>query len=214
MTSATHSSSSARPAREVRASFTETTVRVYQAYSPAIAVPAVAAQRFVPPFSRSRMTWIKPSFTWMMYRSGWGDKEGQEHILGIDMLRSGFEDALSRSCLSHFVAGTFATTEAWRAALKRADVRIQWDPERSLHLQPLEWRAIQIGLEGNAAGEYVDRWVVRIEDITSLAKTVRRTLATEGPEAAARLLPEEKPYPLPPDIAGHIGASQQQPRST
>ena len=160
------------------------------------------------------MTWIKPSFTWMMYRSGWGDKEGQEHILGIDMLRSGFEDALSRSCLSHFVKGTFATTEVWRAALKRADVRIQWDPERSLHLQPLEWRAIQIGLEGNAAGEYVDRWVVRIEDITSLAKTVRRTLATEGPEAAARLLPEEKPYPLPPDIAGHIGASQQQPRST
>jgi hypothetical protein len=75
--------------REVRAAFSDTTVRVYQAYSPAIADKAVVAQRFVPPFSRERMTWIMPSFTWMMYRSGWAEKEGQERILAIDILRSG-----------------------------------------------------------------------------------------------------------------------------
>ncbi|WP_141653813.1 DUF4291 family protein, partial [Erwinia billingiae] len=28
-----------------------------------------------PPFSMTRMTWIKPSFLWMMYRSGWGMKD-------------------------------------------------------------------------------------------------------------------------------------------
>ncbi|WP_422570328.1 DUF4291 family protein, partial [Erwinia billingiae] len=28
------------------------------------------------------MTWIKPSFLWMMYRSGWGMKDpGQKRIL-------------------------------------------------------------------------------------------------------------------------------------
>jgi hypothetical protein len=43
---------------------------VYQAYTAQIAVPAVAAGRFVDPFSRARMTWIQPSFLWMMYRSG------------------------------------------------------------------------------------------------------------------------------------------------
>jgi hypothetical protein len=37
---------------------------------PAFAEAAVAAQRFVNPFSLSRMTWIKPSFLWMMHRSG------------------------------------------------------------------------------------------------------------------------------------------------
>jgi len=54
--------------RQVRAVFTDDTITVYQAYSRSIAVPAVAAGRFVPPFSRDRMTWIKPSFLWMVDR--------------------------------------------------------------------------------------------------------------------------------------------------
>jgi hypothetical protein len=44
---------------------------VYQAYSPHIAHAAIAAGTFVTPFKQGRMTWIKPSFLWMMYRSGW-----------------------------------------------------------------------------------------------------------------------------------------------
>jgi hypothetical protein len=48
------------------------------------------------------MTWIKPSFLWMMYRSGWATKQNQEYILAIKMKRSGFEWALKNSCLSHF----------------------------------------------------------------------------------------------------------------
>jgi hypothetical protein len=42
-----------------------------------IADPAVEARRFTPPFSLSRMTWIKPSFRWLMQRSGWGRKAGK-----------------------------------------------------------------------------------------------------------------------------------------
>lgn len=197
-----------RPYREVRAAFSDTTVRVYQAYSPEIARRAVAAGRFVPPFSMDRMTWIKPSFTWMMYRAGWGDKPGQEHILAIDILRTGFEEALSRSCLSHFDKDFHESPEAWKLALKQSPVRIQWDPERTLQLQPLPYRAVQIGLEGEAVRGYVDTWIQRIEDITDLSKTVRRTVTLEGPEAAAKLLPEEVPYPLPPEIARHIGCTE------
>ncbi|GGS69584.1 hypothetical protein GCM10010156_30440 [Planobispora rosea] len=66
------------PYRQIRAAYTENTITVYQAYDPAVAGPAVAAQRFVPPFTRERMTWIKPSFLWMMYRCGWAAKPGQE----------------------------------------------------------------------------------------------------------------------------------------
>jgi hypothetical protein len=196
-----------RPYREVRAAFSDATVRVYQAYSPAIADKAVVAQRFVPPFSRERMTWIKPSFTWMMYRSGWAEKAGQERILAIEILRSGFEWALAHACLSHFDGSVHRTSEEWKAALKGSSVRIQWDPERSLQLGPLDYRAIQIGLEREAASAYVDQWVQRIDDITELAKTVRRTMEERGPEAAAELVPKELPYPLPQEIAKHIGCT-------
>lgn len=48
--------------REVRANYDDRTIVVYQAYREEIAAPAVQAQRFVAPFSFSRMTWIKPSF--------------------------------------------------------------------------------------------------------------------------------------------------------
>lgn len=47
------------------------------------------------------MTWIKPSFLWMMYRCGWGTKEGQETVLAVDISRRGFDWALKHSCLSH-----------------------------------------------------------------------------------------------------------------
>ena len=38
---------------------------------PVVREAAVRAGTFVPAFSRDGMTWIKPSFGWMMHRSGW-----------------------------------------------------------------------------------------------------------------------------------------------
>lgn len=75
---------------------------MYQAYAPQIARPAVVAGRFVEPFKRDRMTWVKPSFRWMMYRCGWATKPGQEHVLAIDITWAGFEWALARACLSYY----------------------------------------------------------------------------------------------------------------
>ena len=79
------------PAREVRAKYTAKSITVYQAYSPEIAEPAVAAERFVSPFKRDRMTWIKPSFLWMMYRCGWATKPGQERVLAVEITRAGHQ---------------------------------------------------------------------------------------------------------------------------
>lgn len=93
------------PVRQIRASFNETTIRVYQAYSATIAVPAVDKGEFGIGFKRTRMTWIKPSFLWMMYRCGWSDKDArQSHVLAIDITRTGFEWALCNSCLAHDTA--------------------------------------------------------------------------------------------------------------
>jgi len=86
----------------IRASYSNRTVRVYQAYRPEIALAALQAGRYVPPFSMGRMTWIKPSFNWMMYRSGYATKPGQEMVLGVDITREGFEWALNNAVLSRF----------------------------------------------------------------------------------------------------------------
>ena len=48
--------------REIRALHDRDSITVYQAYTPEIGVPAAEQGTFVPPFSRTRMTWIKPSF--------------------------------------------------------------------------------------------------------------------------------------------------------
>jgi hypothetical protein len=82
------------PLRQIRAHYTSETITVYQAYPPEIALPTLAAGRFVSPFKRSRMTWIKPSFLWMMYRSGWATKSGQEHVVAVEITRDGFNWAL------------------------------------------------------------------------------------------------------------------------
>lgn len=83
------------PVRQIRAVYSTESITVYQAYSPAIAEAALAAGRFVPPFRRDRMTWVKPSFLWMMYRCGWATKPGQERVLAVQISRTGFEWALA-----------------------------------------------------------------------------------------------------------------------
>lgn len=190
--------------RQVRAVFDEDTVRVYQAYSPSIAEPAVAAGRFVAPFKRDRMTWIKPSFLWMMYRCGWGTKPGQERILAIDITRAGFESALSQACLSHFDAEVYPDDETWQHRKALSPVRVQWDPERTATFEPLPWRSLQVGLGEAVVPAYVDDWIVRLTDITEQAREVQHAV-TDNPA----LLPAERPYPLPSEIARTIGASSE-----
>lgn len=194
-----------RPRCEIRAVYDDATIRVYQAYSPAIAEAALAAGKFVAPFSFSRMTWIKPSFTWMMYRCGWALKPGQEYVLGIDITRAGFEWALGHSCLSHFDSALHADRAAWEADLKESPVRIQWDPERTVDLQPLPWRSLQVGLGPVASRLYVDTWLTGIEDVTPLVRRMEEMLRSGNRVGAEAQLPQERAYPLPEALARRIG---------
>lgn len=195
------------PPRQIRAAQTATTITIYQAYAPAIADAALTAGRFVIPFKRDRMTWIKPSLLWMAYRSGWATKPGQERVLAIEITRVGFEWALEHSCLSHYEPGTYADHDDWVAHKNRSPVRVQWDPERDLHHQPLYHRSIQIGLSGPAVDHYVDDWTVTIADTTDLFHHIHELIGTNRAEQAEHLLPEETPYPLTPHLAAIIGAT-------
>lgn len=69
----------------IRAVYDDKTIRIYQAYNNRIADEAIKNGTFGSSFNRNRMTWIKPSFLWMMYRSGWATKENQERILAIKL---------------------------------------------------------------------------------------------------------------------------------
>jgi len=100
--------------RTVQAVYTDRTITVYQAYSPQIADAALPAGTFVAPFKRDRMTWIKPSFLWMMYRSGWASKPNQERVLAIELLREGFQWALKNSSLSHYGPAVHEGVEEWK----------------------------------------------------------------------------------------------------
>jgi hypothetical protein len=179
---------------QIRAVFDEQTITVYQAFSNEIAVPAISNQKFVPPFKIERMTWIKPSFLWMMYRCGWATKEGQEYVLAIQIKREGFQWALDNSCLSHFDSDIHQSKEDWEQKVKTAPVRIQWDPERDLHLAKLPYRSIQIGLSGIAVEKYINEWIVSIEDITPHCKHIH-SLISINIEGAQSLLPQEQILP-------------------
>lgn len=195
------------PARQVRAVFDDRTVTVYQAYSPAIAGPALAAGRFVPPFKLDRMTWVKPSFLWMMYRCGWAAKPGQERVLAVRISRDGFEWAMAHSALSHHDPAVYAGHAEWAERTRAMPVRIQWDPERSLLLQPLAHRSVQVGLTADAARRYVEEWTAGITDVTGLAREVHALVAAGRLAEARQRLPAERPYPLPGSLKAVIGAS-------
>ncbi|MEW2436945.1 DUF4291 domain-containing protein [Streptomyces caniferus] len=197
-----HAASPAEPPRRIRALHTDTTVTVYQAYSPALGLPAARDGRFPAAWKRERMTWIKPSFLWMMYRCGWGAKADQETVLAVEIEREGFDWALRNACLSHYDPDEFPDRGAWQRQLKGSPARVQWDPERDMRLRPLAYRSLQLGLAGEASRRYADEWTVSITDVTPLAHEVRARVCSGDLAAAAALLPEERPYPAPGGTPG------------
>ncbi|MEW2492268.1 DUF4291 domain-containing protein [Streptomyces nodosus] len=140
----------------------------------------------------------------MMYRCGWGTKAGQETVLGIEISRDGFEWALRHACLSSHVRGLHSDRSTWQRELKRAPARVQWDPERDLHLQPLPYRSLQLGLSGEAVRRYADEWTVCIRDVTPLAHEIRALVSSGDLDSAARLLPGEEPYPDEGELMAHL----------
>jgi hypothetical protein len=193
------------PEREIRAEYDRDSITVYQAYRGEIALPAIEQQKFVPPFSLNRMTWIKPSFLWMMERCGWGQKPGQEYVLAIRITRQGWEEALSHAVLTVFEKKIYRDADEWEAQMKQALVHVQWDPERSIHGQKLAYRSIQVGLSRQIIEKYVNEWTLEIRNMAPLVKKID-TLRKAGETARARdLLPNERVYPLPPVIARRLG---------
>lgn len=182
------------PYKQIRAIYNNNTIRVYQAYKKSIAAEAVKLGHFGNNFKMERMSWIKPSFLWMMYRSGWASKEGQEHILAIDIKRIGFDFITENAVISSFNQNIGITNKQWKKDIKTSEIRYQWDPERNIYGNPLDYRSIQFGLRGTILKKYVYEWTVNIEDITEYVKNTK-DLILSG-ENIENILPQEKEYPV------------------
>jgi hypothetical protein len=187
------------PYRQIRASFDEHTITVYQAYSASIAKAAVSSQKLhaSPDFSFTRMTWIKPSWCWMMYRSGYSTKDSrQSHILALKMTHENFRNLLSHAAVTH---GTGLTDEE-----KAKPVRVQWDPERGPGLEVLPYRSIQIGIGQSLGKQWVEGWIESIEDVTEKALLLKEEAAKGqvGKDWGRLVEIDERVYEVPGDIRG------------
>ncbi len=190
--------------KQVLAAFDEEGVNVYQAFKPSIVEAALKHGAFAEGFNFERMTWIKPSFGWMLYRSGYATKHGQERILKIKLRHEGFRTILGRGVPTTYESGLFPTPEEWGLALQRGDVRYQWDPDRDLRLFRLERRAIQLGLSGGTVVQYAREWIIGLEDVTSLAHAVKAAIEQRSPPPT---IPEEGIYPLDTSLRSQLGVT-------
>ena len=180
--------------RNIYAIYDDKTIRVYQAYNNEIADEALKLGKFGSKFSLTRMTWIKPSFLWMMYRSGWASKQGQERILAIDLKRGGFDEIVRNAVLSSFREVSDLSKEEWKEKLENSEVRCQWDPDRDIYGNPIGRRAIQLGIKGETVRKYINDWIVNITYITDKVIGMRNNI--QNRTFSESVLPQEKKYIL------------------
>lgn len=168
--------------RHVLAQYDDHSIVVYQVYRPAIGKFAATYGYFGGDFSFDRMSWIKPNFLWMMYRSRWVTETGQQVVLAIWIKRSAFDEILAAAVHSSYVPELYPNKSAWQRALKQSEVRLQWDPDHHPSGAKLERRAIQLGLRGQLLAAYAKDWIVNIEDISDFVRKQRENIKSDCAE--------------------------------
>jgi hypothetical protein len=178
--------------RHILATYDDSNIVVYQAYRAAIGEYAAKYQKFGGEYSFSRMSWIKPNFLWMMYRSGWGTKAGQEVILAITVPRTLFDEILEKAVPSSYWSHLFDSPEEWKRALATSEVRLQWDPDHNLYGNKEERKAIQLGLRGSMLRRFAETEVVSIENISEFVRDQRERINVK--DAENTMIPDERIY--------------------
>lgn len=177
--------------KEIYAYYNREHIRVYQAYNKQIAEQAVSLQTFGNNFSLNRMTWIKPSFLWLMYRSNWGTKKNQEYILALDIYREAFDSLLERAVLT---SPEEHNSDSWEKDFKETTVYCQWDNDRSISGKALNRYAIQIGIKSDILKDFISSGIYKITDLTSSVKKWNEQ--RKSGKTDLKNFPAEKIYPV------------------
>jgi hypothetical protein len=166
--------------KHILAYYDAETIVVYQAYRPSIGTYAIEHGAFGGDFSYSRMSWIKPNFLWMMYRSGWGTKEGQDITLALRLRRAFFDHLLAQAVASSFDPSEYTTRDDWTSAVANSAVRLQWDPDHDPNGKPLLRRALQLGLRGSMLEAFGRHELLDVIDMTDFVAAQRQQLLSVG----------------------------------
>jgi hypothetical protein len=189
--------------RRIYAAYDDAGVYVYQAFKPSIVQAALEKGTFGAGFNMERMTWIKPSFAWMLYRSDYASSVRQEAILKIKLSHKGFLTILRESVATSYNRFVYEDEDTWRRTLKRSSVRHQWDPERYLTMGKHPYRrAIQIGISGWVVENYVNEWIIGLEEATALAHEVK---AAKDKRQGFPPVPEERVYEVDEGLVKRLG---------
>lgn len=180
------------------AQFNEESIVIYQAFKDSIAEFAEKNQKFGgPDYDFGRMTWLKPSFLWMMYYSGWAKKENQENVLAIRIKREGFDEILKNAVLSSFSKNVFLNEEEWQQQLSGTDVHLQWEHYFDLFGKKTDRFSAKIGIKKDVMEQYNEEWILEIKNITPFVKEQQKWLQTDKKDNL--LLPHERAY-APADL--------------
>jgi len=176
----------------IMAQYDEEEIIIYQSYRKEIGEFAAKNQYFGGAFSLDRMTWIKPNFLWMMYRNGWGTKDGQEVVLAIHLKISVFNKYLENAVYSSYSSSLEMSHEDWKESVKTSSVRLQWDPDHDPYGNKLERRAIQIGLRDDFIKSFAKDDILLIEDISEFVKEQYEFVQNKKLENL--VVPAERPF--------------------
>lgn len=175
----------------IMAQYDEEKIIVYQSYRKEIGEFALKNQYFGGAFSLERMTWIKPNFLWMMYRNGWGTKDGQECVLAIHLKMEAFKRYLENAIYSTYNDRLEVSREEWQDQVRESSVRPQWDPDHDPFGGKLERRAIQIGLRNEFTHSFAKEDLILIENISDFVKEQHQFVLNDDLDSL--MTPEENP---------------------
>ncbi len=178
------------------AQYSNERVIVYQAYSDLIANELLFGKNLGQYFSFNRTSWIKTSFLWMMNRSDWSNKKGQERILRISLERDFFNSLLKIAVSTTYNPRKYNSIDQWREDLNNSEAIYQMDPDRDLFGIRQKRKAIQLGLRGSILKKCFNEKILAMEDITNFVKDQHLNLELGREELVQ--LPVELPYPLSP----------------
>lgn len=144
------------------------------------------------------MTWFKPNFMWMMYRSNWAQSKNQDRILGIWLKLDAFHEMLAHS--TH--TSTSAGAEEWNSSPVdstsdwKGRVNLQWDPDHGPSGKALFRRAVQIGVK-NVPWWHTGEKFESIIDVTPLVAQQRKLVPKQledlfSPQERLYIIPEKR----------------------
>ncbi|WP_404984535.1 DUF4291 domain-containing protein [Chryseobacterium sp. M5] len=175
----------------IMAQYDDNKIIVYQSYRKEIGEFALKNQYFGGVFSLERMTWIKPNFLWMMYRNGWGIKDGQEYVLAIHLKMEAFKRYLENAVYSTYNDRLEISREEWQNQIKESSVRLQWDPDHDPFGIKQQRRTIQIGLRNEFTRSFAKDDILLIENISDFVKEQYQFVLNDDLDSL--MTPEEKP---------------------